>query len=182
MASGEYSFSSGRDTFESVFRKGIGGAKHSIALATANVKDVRVPSISGKRAKSVVQVLRDKARAGVKVRLLHSGVPSGSFIESFKRLNLGEEKNFVMRRCPRVHFKCAIIDHEWAYLGSANLTGAGMGAKSEKRRNFEAGVVTSDSYVVRHLDEMFDSVFSGAMCDDCDRKNICYVPLEEPDF
>lgn len=39
--------------------------------------------------------------------------------------------------CPRVHFKCIIVDGVKAYFGSANLTGAGMGAKSEKKRNFE---------------------------------------------
>ena len=32
--------------------------------------------------------------------------------------------------CPRVHFKCIIVDGVKAYFGSANLTGAGMGAKS----------------------------------------------------
>ena len=44
--------------------------------------------------------------------------------------------------CPRVHFKCIIVDGVKAYFGSANLTGAGMGAKSEKKRNFENGVLT----------------------------------------
>ncbi len=44
---------------------------------------------------------------------------------------------------PRVHFKAVVVDGTFAYSGSANLTGAGMGAKSENRRNFEVGFITS---------------------------------------
>jgi phosphatidylserine/phosphatidylglycerophosphate/cardiolipin synthase-like enzyme len=44
--------------------------------------------------------------------------------------------------CPRVHLKSLIIDGRFAYVGSANLTGAGMGAKSDRRRNFESGIIT----------------------------------------
>ena len=36
--------------------------------------------------------------------------------------------------CPRVHFKSVIVDGRFAYSGSANLTGAGMGAKSKEKR------------------------------------------------
>lgn len=32
--------------------------------------------------------------------------------------------------CPRVHFKIIVIDQTVCYVGSANLTGAGMGMKS----------------------------------------------------
>ncbi len=60
--------------------------------------------------------------------------------------------------CPRVNFKCIIIDGVKAYFGSANLTGAGMGAKSVKKRNFENGVLTDDPTLVEPLVEQFDSV------------------------
>jgi len=42
--------------------------------------------------------------------------------------------------CPRVHFKLMIFDLETVYIGSANLTGAGMGLKGENKRNFEVGI------------------------------------------
>ena len=61
--------------------------------------------------------------------------------------------------CPRVHFKCIIVDGRKAYFGSANLTGAGMGAKSERKRNFENGVLTDDPSLVEPLVEQFDSVW-----------------------
>lgn len=40
--------------------------------------------------------------------------------------------------CLRVHFKMLIFDFETAYIGSANLTGAGIGMKSSNRRNFSS--------------------------------------------
>ena len=64
--------------------------------------------------------------------------------------------------CPRVHFKCIIVDGVKAYFGSANLTGAGMGAKSEKTRNFENGVLTDDLVLIEPLIEQFDSVWRNA--------------------
>ena len=64
--------------------------------------------------------------------------------------------------CPRVHFKCIIVDGVKAYFGSANLTGAGMGAKSEKKRNFKNGVLTDDPVLLEPLIEQFDSVWRNA--------------------
>ena len=66
--------------------------------------------------------------------------------------------------CPRVHFKCIIVDGCKAYFGSANLTGAGMGAKCVKKRNFENGVLTDDPALVEPLVEQFDSVWRGDFC------------------
>ena len=42
--------------------------------------------------------------------------------------------------CPRVHFKMLVFDGEEVYIGSANLTGAGIGMKTDNKRNFEAGI------------------------------------------
>ena len=50
--------------------------------------------------------------------------------------------------CPRVHFKMLIFDFETAYIGSANLTGAGIGMKSSNRRNFEAGILTDSPTLI----------------------------------
>ena len=52
-------------------------------------------------------------------------------------------------RCPRVHLKAVIVDGELLYLGSANWTGAGLGAKGSGRRNFELGIVTDDGAAAR---------------------------------
>ena len=60
-----------------------------------------------------------------------------------------------------------------AYIGSANLTGAGMGMKSENRRNFEAGILTNDPEFVESAINQFDSVWMGAWCKNCGRKDVC---------
>ena len=52
--------------------------------------------------------------------------------------------SFIKYIMDGVHFKLIIIDSTIAYVGSANLTGAGMGMKSPKKRNFEAGILTDD--------------------------------------
>jgi phosphatidylserine/phosphatidylglycerophosphate/cardiolipin synthase-like enzyme len=63
--------------------------------------------------------------------------------------------------CPRVHFKIIIIDSTIAYVGSANLTGAGMGMKSPRKRNFEAGILTDDPEMLEASIEQFDNVWIG---------------------
>lgn len=75
--------------------------------------------------------------------------------------------------CPRVHFKLIIMDLECAYIGSANLTGAGIGMKSEHRRNFEAGILTTDPALVASAIEQFDDIWMGRYCPLCGRKKFC---------
>ncbi len=67
-----------------------------------------------------------------------------------------------------------ILDLETAYIGSANLTGAGMGMKSENRRNFEAGILTNDPEFVESANNQFDKVWMGAWCKNCGRKVFLY--------
>jgi phosphatidylserine/phosphatidylglycerophosphate/cardiolipin synthase-like enzyme len=75
--------------------------------------------------------------------------------------------------CPRVHLKAVIVDGSFAYSGSANLTGAGMGAKSEHKRNFESGIITDDSEIIAGIMEQFDSIWRGNHCSGCGRKRFC---------
>ena len=151
-------------------------AKDSLLIATATLKATRVKKRDGS-SESIVRVLARLARRGVEVRILHSGVPSGPFLEDLKGVAPG---TFQMRRCPRTHFKAAIVDGQRLYVGSANLTGAGLGAKSARRRNFEMGLVSDDPALVDTVADLFEAVWSGAMCKKCDREAFCPVPLESP--
>jgi len=147
-------------------------------IATADVKDVHLPTGRG-RAQSVLEVLAELAGRGVEIRLLHSGVPSGPLI---RRLKAGMPEGLTMRRCPRAHAKAVIADGKTMYLGSANLTGAGLGAKSPRRRNFEAGIWTDQIELIDPVIDMLEEIWSGRRCQDCGRKDHCPVPLEEPDL
>ena len=78
-----------------------------------------------------------------------------------------------MTLCPRVHFKMMIFDVQMAYIGSANLTGAGIGMKSGQKRNFEAGILTNEPSLVNVAANQFDDVWRGAFCEKCGRKKYC---------
>ena len=157
--------------------------RHRLFIATADVKDVHFPPktlgyLGRGKAVSVVEVFGMLVKKGIEIRLLHSGVPSGPFLH---RIRQGVPKGLIMRRCPRVHTKAVIVDGRWMYIGSANLTGAGLGAKSTKRRNFEVGICTEDATMVDAVVDNLHSIFSGRQCLTCDRKKHCPIPLEEPE-
>jgi len=75
--------------------------------------------------------------------------------------------------CPRVHFKLIIIDMQTVYIGSANLTGAAMGAKSPDKRNFEAGIFTDEPEIIEAAISQFDEVWMGRHCKTCARRTYC---------
>ncbi len=178
-ASGSASLVIDSDHFDAVVRNGILKARVSIDIMTADFKAMLVPdpSRSSKRARSIVEIFRSLADRGVEIRLLHAGVPSSAALRELKR---SLPDNLTIRRCPRLHAKCVIIDCKQMYLGSANLTGAGLGAKSDGKRNFEMGVWTESSQMIDAVLEQFNALWEGARCDSCRRKDICPVPLEEP--
>ena len=114
----------------------------------------------------------DLLDAGVAVRLIHAKEPGPAFREDFDRYpNLIEGLERML--CPRIHFKTVVVDGRFAYTGSANLTGAGMGAKGPHRRNFEGGIVTTDPELVSPIMEQFDRLWIGAHCEKCRRKEYC---------
>jgi len=167
-----------QDHLAGVLNEALERCRHRLLLATADVKDLHIPSASGSRqARSILEVLGGLSGRGIEIRLLHSGVPSGPFLA---RLKTRVPPTLTMRRCPRVHVKAVIADGRWMYLGSANLTGAGLGAKSPRRRNFEAGVWTDDLSLIDPVADMLDNIWTGRHCPDCGRKDHCPLPLEEP--
>ena len=117
------------------------------------------------------------ADAGVELRLLHGARPSGPFAASLKRVKLG--KQLDMRHCPRVHMKMVVVDGRYLYLGSANLTGAGLGAKGDGRRNFELGVITEDEQWLDEAQARFDRIFTGGECKGCTLRSKCPAPLDQ---
>lgn len=163
--------------FERVVREGILTATTSLAVATANFKAMLVPTPGRRQAKSIVNVFCDLAKRGVEVRLLHSGVPSSVALQDLRHQI---PDNLTIRRCPRLHTKTVIVDGRQMYLGSANLTGAGLGAKSQINRNFEAGIWTSDPMLIDGVLEHFNALWEGRFCKNCGRHTSCPVPLEEP--
>lgn len=169
------------DHFDAVVREGILAAKVSVDIATADFKAMLVPQkgSSRRRAPSIVQHLRKLADKGVEIRLLHAGTPSSAALQELKK---ALPQRLTIRRCPRLHAKAVVTDCRRMYLGSANLTGAGLGAKGDEKRNFEWGILTQDAALIDQVMEQFNLLWEGRRCKTCRRKEICPVPLEEPGF
>lgn len=166
--------------FERVVRDGVLTATFSLDIATADFKSMLVPQAesAGRSAVSILKVLARLARSGVEIRLMHSGIPSGPVLCELRK---AVPRGLTIRRCPRLHAKAVIVDCTAMYLGSANLTGAGLGAKSDKRRNFEWGVWTRSPELIDAVQEQFNALWEGRHCASCRRRNnVCPVPLEEP--
>ena len=148
--------------------------KERLWIATADIKDMYVDT-GGREMVPFLAELDGIVNRGVEVRLIHAKDPGPNWRDDFDRYPaLWTAMERVL--CPRVHFKCIIVDGQKAYFGSANLTGAGMGAKSERKRNFENGVLTDDPTLVEPLVEQFDSVWRGDFCRECGRRKFCSDP------
>ncbi len=154
-------------------------ANVSVWIATANLKDVHVEARIGTRARaqgryeSLFEELQELAGRGVEIRILHAGAPSRALAPK-----VNKAARLLLRQCPRVHMKMIAVDGAFLYLGSANFTGAGLGAKSEDRRNFEAGFATSDDVLLDATQSEFDAIWSGSRCKSCKVRRECPRPID----
>jgi phosphatidylserine/phosphatidylglycerophosphate/cardiolipin synthase-like enzyme len=163
----------------------IARAKVSVWISTANVKQLLVQAPVGTRDRArgkyvpIADTFQSLADRGVQVRLLHAAQPSRPFREELaRRAARLVRPGFEMRACPRVHLKMIAIDGALLYLGSANLTGAGLGAKSEGRRNFEMGVLTDDEWLLDQAQARFDRIWRGLECAGCRMRSKCPRPID----
>ena len=113
-----------RQIYERVVLDAIPKARELVWIATADIKDMYVHH--GRHMVPFLQTLSELVAGGVAVRLMHAKEPGPRFRRDFDRYpNLIDGLERVL--CPRVHLKSVVVDGSWAYSGSANLTGAGMG-------------------------------------------------------
>ena len=84
---------------------------------------------------------------------------------------IADEAHFkeVIERVPKVR--------RTLWIGTANLTGAGLGMKSTRTRNFEAGILTDEPELVEAAMNQFDSVWAGFKCKNCGRRDVCGDPI-----
>ncbi len=163
----------------------IGRAKTAVWIATANVKQLMIEAPIGTRDRArgryvpILDTLQSLSDRGVGVRLLHATPPSRPFREELAaRAARLPPPHFQMRACPRVHLKMIAIDGSLLYLGSANFTGAGLGAKGDGRRNFEMGIVTDDDWLLDQAQARFDRIWRGAECAGCRMRSECPAPID----
>jgi phosphatidylserine/phosphatidylglycerophosphate/cardiolipin synthase-like enzyme len=176
----------GRGHYDGVIEQVI-EARTSVWIATANLKEMMVEDTRarpGKRRggrrvpyRSILAVFDDLAARGVELRILHADRPSRAFRAELARRTRLVSGGLQMRTCPRVHMKVVVVDGRLLYLGSANWTGAGLGAKGTGRRNFELGVVTDDELMLDDVQAVYERIWTGKECKGCKLRDVCPAPL-----
>jgi phosphatidylserine/phosphatidylglycerophosphate/cardiolipin synthase-like enzyme len=164
----------------------IARAQTSVWISTANVKQLMTEAPVGTRDRArgryvpILDTLQSLCDRGVQVRILHATPPSGPFRQELAaRAGRLQPPRFEMRVCPRVHMKMIAIDGAMLYLGSANFTGAGLGAKGDGRRNFELGVLTDDEWMLDQAQARFELIWRGGECGACRMRRECPAPLDQ---
>lgn len=171
------------DHYEELVVKAMSRATVSVWIATANLKTMMVEAPIGTRARargkyvSFFETLSELGARGVDVCILHASPPSGPLKQELARLGKARSK-IKTRQCPRVHLKVIAVDGRLLYLGSANLTGAGLGAKAEGRRNFEMGILTDSESMLDEAQAKFDRIWRGKECAGCKMRRECPAPLD----
>lgn len=145
-------------------------------IVTADIKDLHIRK--GRRYVPLLSTLADMIEDGIAIRLFHAKEPGPRFREDFdKHPSLIESDLFERILCPRIHTKAVIRDGKEAFIGSANLTGAGLGAKNPQRRNFEAGFLTDEPQHLKPLMTWVDELYLGDFCSACQRRSTCPDPI-----
>ena len=164
---------SNSDHYKEVLSR-VEAVKQTLWIGTADIKDLYVEV--GKETKPFLALIAQLIRKGVEVRLIHAKEPGPNFREDFDKYPvLYDRLERVL--CPRVHFKMLAFDCKEVYVGSANLTGAGIGMKTDNKRNFEAGILTDDPEIMEQAMNQFDEVWIGKHCKTCKRRDFCLDPI-----
>ena len=149
-------------------------AKSSILIATGKIMYVKVPSLK-KKGKKVpfVNYLMEKAEQGVYVQIIYSDPTRKVLAKTNDYDSQDYAGYFHIFHCIRNHAKAVIIDDKLAYIGSANVTDAGLGQPVISPGNFELGFLTDDSKVISSLNGYFSKIIKGNYCETCHRKDKC---------
>ncbi len=158
-----------------VIREELPAVQRSVLIVSALMKQTSVKNKQGHFV-PFLAILDDLLARGASVSLLFAGRPSLPFLQS-----LGEYPR-VMREarariCARNDMKLVLLDGGLAsqrlYLGSANLTGAGLGSQGSSRRNFEFGLLTQDPALVDWVSAMVAPIWTFQTCKNCRAKRLC---------
>ena len=143
--------------YDDVFQR-INGVKHSLKLTCANLKNFNVYLADGEPIK-FSEFLLSLLRRGVQIQIVcMDPFPFYRYV-SENLPELFNEPGLELRQNDHVHMKIFIFDDKCAYIGSANLTGAAIGRRNNKQRNYEAGVLVQKNDIFESAVEHFKIVW-----------------------
>jgi len=157
--------------YERIMRMDIPRAQHSVLIATALVKQTIVEMGQGEYA-PFMKLADGLIARGIKIFLLLAGNPSRPFLSSLRTFRQSL-RGLSIRICVRNHMKVVLVDGAKLYLGSANLTGAGMGHKDKNKRNFEFGFFTRDDRMIKRIGKIIEEIWERKYCGPCQVKRYC---------
>jgi len=168
------------ELFDKVIARGLMQAKGSLIIGTYNLQDIRIAVNESYKTVSLSDVVVSLLKRNVQILMvLAAFMLKSRFIQTLQEKCRNHE-NLRIRFCRRMHLKAVIVDLKYAYIGSANLSGAGVGLKSLQKRNFELGFITRDTELIADVASMFMEIFTGKFC----AKDRCYyfenAHLQEP--
>lgn len=163
--------------YEEVIER-ICAAKSSIRIMTGDFKRFKLKP-TAKQGKNYndgtpfIKHLIEKAGKGIAVQIICSR-PSKSFKEEYDALyEKIKPKNFRIYFCERNHSKVVIVDNKVAYVGSANVTPAGLAQGIMSPGNFEVGILTENHQFISQLNTLFSKIMNGDYCYNYHLANKC---------
>jgi phosphatidylserine/phosphatidylglycerophosphate/cardiolipin synthase-like enzyme len=167
-----------RDIFERFSQTHLCNAERFVWIATANIK-MTFLRYKG-RFITFPDLMASLINRGVSIRIIHAESPSKPFRDRYERIDTkgGLSAGVEFLQCPRMHAKIFIVDGAVTLAGSPNLTGAGIGAKSAAKRNFELGFLFEDQQSTEPFVNYFDYIWMGGQCPNCGRREICPCPAD----
>jgi len=149
-------------------------ASSTINIATSHARNFKV-NLGLKDSLFLVDYLKYYSRKGVQIRIL----VTPNTMKSKLVTGILNTNNIDIKACARNHMKIIVIDSEKAYVGTANLTSAGLGCRSENVRNFELGFITESHSIVQSLIKIFNDVWHAEYCTSCryfkNKKIMCSI-------
>ena len=136
--------------------------KKHILIGTFNLQNIRL-KLSGNYY-PLSQILGRLIEKGVGIYILLQPRACRSTLIRELSKKYRNYNNFKIRSCSRVHLKAIILDLEMAYIGSANITGFGLGKRSISKKNFELGFITTEKNVISKVAQNFLDIFNGKYC------------------
>lgn len=135
--------------------------KHKLRIASGDLKNfiVTIDSESGEIKLRLCDFFLSLVKRGVQVQVVCMK-PFGFYLFAKKNCpELLENNLFELRYNGHNHMKIFVFDEDCAYIGSANITSAAIGKRSNGNRNHEAGLLMSGEMMqepLRHFEDVWN--------------------------